>query len=92
VSIYEDTYGLQKSSEKRNYPQMYSTSMKTKFITTTTIAVSAIIVATTTTATSVSVKASDNCAEKSVLAELACEGQGILSAYEQGIRDGRQAA
>ena len=62
--------------------------MKTKSITTTPIAVLAIIVATTTTATSV--QASNNndndngCVEKSFLAEIACEGQGILSAYNQG--------
>jgi hypothetical protein len=99
VCLYEG-YGLHKSSEKRNYPQMYSANMKTKFITTTTIAVLAIIVTTTTTATSVPVKASnnnndndnDNCAEKSVLAELACEGQGIVKSYNQGVADGRQAA
>lgn len=66
--------------------------MKTKFITTTIIAVLAIIVATTTTATNVSVKASNNCSEKSVLAEIACRGQEVYSAYEQGIADGRAAA
>ena len=58
------------------------------------IAILTIIVATTTTATNV--KASSNndndCAEKSVLAEIACEGQGIYSAYEDGIADGREAA
>lgn len=46
-------------------------------------------------ATNVSVNVSsnsNNCAEKSVLAELVCEGQGLYSAYEQGISDGRDAA
>jgi hypothetical protein len=85
-------YGLHKSSEKRNFAQMYSASMKTKFITTTTIAVLAIIVATTTTVANVNVKASADCEDKKWLAELACEGQGILKSYNQGVADGRQAA
>lgn len=66
---------------------MYTAIMKTSFM---IIAVLAILVMTTTTATNVS--ASSNCAQKSFLAELACEGQGVLSAYNQGEADGKQAA
>jgi hypothetical protein len=74
---------------------MYSTSMKTKFITTTTIAVLAIIVATTTTATNV--KASNNndndngCSEKQFIEEILCGVGDAVRGAGSGYKDGNYA-
>lgn len=48
-------------------------------------------------ATNVTVKAGsnnndNNCAEKSLLAEIVCNGQEALAGYKEGVRDGKEAA
>ena len=54
--------------------------------------VAAILTTTTTTATNVQASNNNDCAEKEIFGELLCGANEAISGYNEGVKDGKQAA